>query len=38
VRRDPVGTEYRLIEVHGPGEAVSPIGFDLPALDLDLLL
>ena len=37
VRRDPVGAEYRRTEVHGPGEAVTALGLDLPALELDLL-
>ena len=37
VRRDPVGTEYRRTEVRGPGEAVTALGLDLPALELDLL-
>jgi Uma2 family endonuclease len=37
VRREPVGTEYRRLEVLGPGQSVSALALDLPALELDVL-
>ena len=38
VRRDPVGTEYRRLEVLGAGEKIAPLAFELPALALDDVL
>jgi hypothetical protein len=38
VRRDPVGEEYRRLEVLGPGQVISPLALELPAVGLDDLL
>lgn len=38
IRRDPVGAEYRRLQVLGPGEQAAPLALDLPPLELAELL
>lgn len=38
VRRDPVGGEYRALEILGPQDAVAPLALDVVPLDLAELL